>query len=84
MRVQVMIPDGKGPFPVLISPNLAGWGPSLLRRGYISCGYAAMMPWTTRPRWTNFIPITISLYCRAAHGPPGRWWTIWKLCRRWT
>jgi pimeloyl-ACP methyl ester carboxylesterase len=41
MRVQVMIPNGKGPFPVLISPNLAGWGPSLLRRGYISCGYAA-------------------------------------------
>ncbi len=41
MRVQLMIPDGKGPFPVLISPNLPGWGPSLLRRGYISCGYAA-------------------------------------------
>lgn len=41
MRVQVMIPDGKGPFPVLISPNLTGWGPLLLRRGYISCGYAA-------------------------------------------
>jgi len=40
MRVQVMIPDGNGPFPVLISPNLAGWGPALLRRGYISCGYA--------------------------------------------
>jgi pimeloyl-ACP methyl ester carboxylesterase len=40
MRVQVMIPDGKGPFPVLISPNLAGWGSALLRRGYISCGYA--------------------------------------------
>ncbi|HXB67583.1 MAG TPA: alpha/beta fold hydrolase [Candidatus Acidoferrales bacterium] len=40
MRVQVMIPDGRGPFPVLVSPNLAGWGPSLLRRGYISCGYA--------------------------------------------
>ena len=41
MRVQIMIPDGKGPFPVLISPNLPGWGPSLLRRGYISAGYAA-------------------------------------------
>ena len=41
MRVQVMIPEGQGPFPVLISPNLAGWAPSLLRRGYISCGYAA-------------------------------------------
>jgi pimeloyl-ACP methyl ester carboxylesterase len=40
MRVQVMIPDGKGPYPVLISPNLGGWAPSLLRRGYISCGYA--------------------------------------------
>ncbi len=40
LRVQVMIPAGKGPFPVLISPNLAGWGPSLLRRGYISAGYA--------------------------------------------
>jgi pimeloyl-ACP methyl ester carboxylesterase len=40
MRVQVMIPSGQGPFPVLISPNLAGWGPSLLRRGYISAGYA--------------------------------------------
>jgi pimeloyl-ACP methyl ester carboxylesterase len=41
MRVQVVIPTGTGPFPVLISPNLAGWGPSLIRRGYISAGYAA-------------------------------------------
>jgi len=40
MRAQVMIPDGKGPFPALISPNLTGWAPSLLRRGYVSCGYA--------------------------------------------
>jgi len=40
MRVRVVIPEGKGPFPVLISPNLAGWAPSLIRRGYISCGYA--------------------------------------------
>jgi pimeloyl-ACP methyl ester carboxylesterase len=40
LRVQVMIPAGNGPFPVLISPNLAGWGPALLRRGYISAGYA--------------------------------------------
>jgi len=41
MRVQVMIPDGKGPFPVLMAPGLAGWGPALLRRGYISAGFAA-------------------------------------------
>jgi pimeloyl-ACP methyl ester carboxylesterase len=41
LRVQIMIPDGKGPFPVLMAPSLAGWGPSVLRRGYISAGYAA-------------------------------------------
>jgi len=41
MRVQVMIPEGKGPFPVLMAPSLAGWGPALLRRGYISAGFAA-------------------------------------------
>ena len=40
MRAQVMIPDGKGPFPVLMASTLAGWGPSLLRRGYISAGFA--------------------------------------------
>ncbi len=36
MRVQLMIPDGKGPFPTLLAPSLAGWAPALLRRGYIS------------------------------------------------
>ncbi|HEY2881979.1 MAG TPA: alpha/beta fold hydrolase [Pirellulales bacterium] len=41
MRVQVTIPDGKDPMPVLISPSLAGWATSLVRRGYISAGYAA-------------------------------------------
>ncbi len=40
MRVQLMIPSGAGPFPVLISPNLQGWSPALLRRSYISAGYA--------------------------------------------
>jgi pimeloyl-ACP methyl ester carboxylesterase len=40
LRVQIAIPEGKGPFPVLIATNLTGWGPALLRRGYISCGYA--------------------------------------------
>ena len=40
MRVRVYIPDGDGPFPVMISPNLAGWATSLVRRGYISVGYA--------------------------------------------
>ena len=40
MRVQVTIPDGPGPYPVLICPSLAGWGPTLIRRGYISAGFA--------------------------------------------
>jgi pimeloyl-ACP methyl ester carboxylesterase len=40
MRVRVYIPDGPGPFPVLINSSLVGWAPSLLRRGYISAGYA--------------------------------------------
>lgn len=40
LRVQVTTPDGPGPFPVLICPNLTGWGPALLRRGYISAGFA--------------------------------------------
>jgi dienelactone hydrolase len=40
MRARVFIPDGKGPFPVLINSSLVGWAPQLLRRGYISAGYA--------------------------------------------
>jgi hypothetical protein len=40
MRVRVYIPDGKGPFPVMISTSLQGWASSLIRRGYIAAGYA--------------------------------------------
>jgi dienelactone hydrolase len=40
MRVRVYIPDGDGPFPVLINTSLQGWSSSLIRRGYISAGYA--------------------------------------------
>ncbi len=35
-EVTVVIPDGSGPFPVLIG---SGWAPALIRRGYISCSY---------------------------------------------
>src|ERR1039458_1450726 len=38
MRVRVYIPDGKGPFPVMISTSLQGWASSLIRRGYIAAG----------------------------------------------
>lgn len=40
MRVRVYIPDGAGPFPVMINTSLQGWAASLIRRGYISAGYA--------------------------------------------
>lgn len=40
MRVRVYIPDGNGPFPVLINSSLTGWASSLIRRGYISAGFA--------------------------------------------
>ncbi len=40
MRVRVYIPDGTGPFPVLINSSLQGWAPELIRRGYISAGFA--------------------------------------------
>jgi dienelactone hydrolase len=40
MRVRVYIPDGNGPFPVLINSSLQGWAASLIRRGYISAGFA--------------------------------------------
>lgn len=40
MRVRVVIPDGTGPRPALIAPNLVGWGSALVRRGYVSVGFA--------------------------------------------
>jgi pimeloyl-ACP methyl ester carboxylesterase len=39
MHVTLTVPDGDGPFPVLISPGY-GWS-SALRRGYISAAFAA-------------------------------------------
>jgi pimeloyl-ACP methyl ester carboxylesterase len=42
VRIRMVIPDGATgqKFPVMISPNLAGWSSMLIRRGYISAGYA--------------------------------------------
>ena len=40
MRVRVYIPDGKGPFPVMIGTSLAGWASTVIPRGYIAAGYA--------------------------------------------
>ncbi|MDR0352403.1 MAG: dienelactone hydrolase family protein [Opitutaceae bacterium] len=42
VRVRLVIPDAAAgeKLPVLISPNLAGWARMLVRRGYISAGFA--------------------------------------------
>jgi len=42
VRIRLVIPDGvKGEkLPVMISPNLTGWSAAVIRRGYISAGYA--------------------------------------------
>ena len=42
VRIRLIIPkSSKGEkLPVLISPNLDGWGQQLIRRGYISAGFA--------------------------------------------
>lgn len=41
VRVRVTRPDGPGPFPTLVAPGLASaWPPRLIRRGYVSVGYA--------------------------------------------
>jgi pimeloyl-ACP methyl ester carboxylesterase len=42
VRVRLVIPDGAQgeKFPVMISPSLNGWSTTVLRRGYISAGYA--------------------------------------------
>jgi dienelactone hydrolase len=42
VRIRVVIPDSRPQekLPVMISPNLTGWGATVIRRGYISAGYA--------------------------------------------
>ncbi|MFB3826796.1 MAG: alpha/beta hydrolase family protein [Bryobacteraceae bacterium] len=46
LRVQVMIPPGKGPFPVFLTnhPRTHPWVAPAVRRGYIGCIYFAADP----------------------------------------
>jgi pimeloyl-ACP methyl ester carboxylesterase len=42
MRFELMIPEGKGPFPVYMTQGYhRGWAQLAVRRGYIGCVYAA-------------------------------------------
>ena len=46
LRVEVMIPPGKGPFPVFLTnhPRTRPWVATAVRRGYIGCIYFAADP----------------------------------------
>jgi hypothetical protein len=46
LRVQLIIPDGKGPFPVFLTnhPRTRPWVATGVRRGYIGCIYFAADP----------------------------------------
>ena len=46
LRIQVMIPPGKGPFPVFLTNHLRNrpWTATAVRRGYIACIYYALDP----------------------------------------
>ena len=46
LRVQVMLPPGKGPFPVFLTnhPRTRPWVATAVRRGYIGCIYFATDP----------------------------------------
>jgi dienelactone hydrolase len=46
LRLQLIIPDGKGPFPVFLTnhPRIRPWVATAVRRGYIGCIYFAADP----------------------------------------
>lgn len=46
LRLQLFIPDGKGPFPVFLTdqPRSHGWIYTAVRRGYVACFYYATDP----------------------------------------
>ena len=47
LRLQLMIPPGKGPFPVFLTnhPRSRPWAAVAVRRGYIGCIYSAADPY---------------------------------------
>lgn len=47
LRVQLIIPDGAGPFPVFLTnhPRVRPWVATAVRRGYMGCIYFAADPW---------------------------------------
>jgi pimeloyl-ACP methyl ester carboxylesterase len=40
LRVEIFLPDGKGPFPVFLVPGARAWAQQAVRRGYLCAIYA--------------------------------------------
>lgn len=59
LRVQLTLPDagaGAAPLPVLMCPNLAGWASAVIRRGYLSAGYAGNDFMDDTAAWPELFP----------------------------
>ena len=79
IRVRVVIPDGKGPFPVLVGTSLTGWAPWCFVGATSPADTPATTPWTMRPRSRNSIRTMSLQNCLAG---PGRRQSCWITCRR--
>ena len=84
LRVRLVIPDGKGPFPVLMArASQVG-----LRRSCAEATSPPAMPpmtrWMMRPRWRSFIPTTIGRSLPAERGSRDSCSIILRRCLRTT
>lgn len=54
LTVELMIPEGKGPFPVFLTQwNHRGWAQIAVRRGYIGCLYAGADQWDDTEQYSE-------------------------------
>jgi dienelactone hydrolase len=71
LELELMIPEGKGPFPVFLTQhNHAEWGQVAVRRGYIACVYAGSDSHDDADAWAElyYPEYDFSLLMRRAWG----------------
>jgi dienelactone hydrolase len=62
LKIQVMLPPGKGPFPVFVTnhPRMRPWVNTAVRRGYLACIYNGLDPGYGTPddsdKWLELYP----------------------------
>ena len=91
LRVQLIIPPGKGPFPVFLTnhPRTRPWVATAVRRGYIGCIYFRRRPDLRQPgrfrlASSRSIRNTISPASRDGRGRACARWTTSTRCPKWT